>query len=186
MTDSNREDIDMVHQCLSIGPHAFGRLVYKYQSALQSFAWSILGDTDAAKDAVQEVLIKIYYQLAEFNQEKNFRGWIFTITKNHCLDMIRKENRMRKVFDKICAVFKADTLPRQPKNENSILFSYYLTHLKVHERIAISLKIEHNYSAREIGQLLNCSEKTAAVHVFNARKKLKRIFLESENKGGRQ
>ena len=58
----------------------------------------------------------------------------------------------------------------------SEFFSPLLKQLKPRERLALMLKMEENFSAREIAEVLNCSESTARVHVFNAKRKIRRIL----------
>jgi RNA polymerase sigma factor (sigma-70 family) len=71
--------------------------------------------------------------------------------------------------------------------EESPLFYPLLKVLNAKERSALSLKLNENYSAREIAEILKCSENTVRVHLYRARRKLKTElqkkvkFLKNEN-----
>jgi RNA polymerase sigma factor (sigma-70 family) len=54
--------------------------------------------------------------------------------------------------------------------------------LNERERIALSLQINENYTAKEIGKILDCSENSVRVLLFKAKKKLKKNLLANETK----
>ncbi|RYG31541.1 MAG: RNA polymerase sigma factor, partial [Chitinophagaceae bacterium] len=62
------------------------------------FAVSIkyLKDSDSAKDAVMDVFEELGDKLKK-HDVTNFRSWLHTVVKNHCLMKLRKENRNKTV-----------------------------------------------------------------------------------------
>ena len=62
---------------------AFGSLVSHYRQFADRVATQILRTEEAAADAVQEALIKVYRALPRF-QEGNFRSWLLRIVTNTC------------------------------------------------------------------------------------------------------
>jgi RNA polymerase sigma-70 factor, ECF subfamily len=50
-----------------------------------------IGDTDSAKDIVQMVLLKIYQKLRTLDDHSKFSSWIYSITRNLCLDEIKRK-----------------------------------------------------------------------------------------------
>jgi len=65
---------------------------------------------------------------------------------------------------------------KRRKIEDSEIFSPILSKLKDKERIAISLRVNEGYSAKEIAQTLDCAESTARVYLFNAKRKLRKLL----------
>ena len=60
----------------------------------------MLGDPIEAEDAVQEILIKIVTNLANFRGESAFTTWVYSIAANHLLTVRRKKSRHNEVsFD---------------------------------------------------------------------------------------
>ena len=168
----------LIEKALQGDLEAFEMLVKKYQSSLVALAWNILGDPDDAHDAAQETFLQAYTNLERFDREKNFKTWIFSIAAKRSIDRLRKQKSFLKYFNKTMKEKEQNPNPhvtqKNEKIEESEIFSPLLEKLKNKERIAISLKINENYSAKEIGAVLDCSESTARVHLFNARKKLKK------------
>ena len=64
-------------------------VILNYSDSLFRFALSILKEPEAAKDAVQECLIKIWKKRDKLDQIDNPQAWAFRVVKNHCLDVMR-------------------------------------------------------------------------------------------------
>lgn len=68
---------------------AFEALVLKYQDRVYNICRYMLGASDA-EDAAQDVFIKIYKNLANFNPSPSFSAWMSRIAINTCIDYKRK------------------------------------------------------------------------------------------------
>lgn len=64
----------------------------EHNSYLKRYAGSILKNTADAEDAVQETWIKVFKYIDSFDESKgaSYKGWIGTICKRVCIDLIRK------------------------------------------------------------------------------------------------
>ena len=69
------------------------RAINEYESALINYAKSIIRDSEKAKDVVQETLIKLYHEQPE-KVSKSLKSWLFTVCRNRCFDIIRKEKKL--------------------------------------------------------------------------------------------
>ena len=74
-------DGQVIWQCLSGEPEAFGFLVDKYRQSIYAFAYlffilnSKLSDFHDAEDVAQEVFITAYRKLGTLKYWDNFLGW---------------------------------------------------------------------------------------------------------------
>ncbi len=84
------DDVTLVQQCLKGNEQAFAELVSRYSGALYRLAWRMLRNEEEARDAVQEVFLRVHRALASFDQNRKFSTWILRITTNHCIDRIRR------------------------------------------------------------------------------------------------
>ncbi|MEZ4676619.1 MAG: RNA polymerase sigma factor [Caldilineaceae bacterium] len=73
---------------------AFAALIRQYRRLAETAARRILQTEEAAADAVQEALYKVYRSLHTF-QHGNFRSWLLRIVKNTCYDHLRKQARQQ-------------------------------------------------------------------------------------------
>jgi RNA polymerase sigma-70 factor, ECF subfamily len=69
---------------------AFTLLVRKHQTPLFNFALRQLGVPQQAEDVVQEAFVRVVQNAAEFKHEARFTTWVYTITRNLCIDQMRK------------------------------------------------------------------------------------------------
>ena len=67
-----------------------GRMVFRRARAL-------LGDVQAAHDAVQDVFIRALGARAEFESAASPVAWLSRITTNHCLNRLRDTSRRREL-----------------------------------------------------------------------------------------
>ena len=69
---------------------AFIALVQRHQTPLYNFAFRQLRVQSAAEDVVQEAFIRVVQNAADFKHEARFTTWVYTITRNLCIDQMRK------------------------------------------------------------------------------------------------
>lgn len=72
---------------------AFRMLVERYQDWVYNLAFKMLGAPEDAKDATQEVFVRVYRALPGFRGESKFSTWLYRLASNRCLDMARARQR---------------------------------------------------------------------------------------------
>ena len=91
------EEDAMVEAAKNGDVEAFENLMEKYQKRVFNMAFRILSNYDDASETAQEVFIKIYRSLSGFRGDSSFSTWVYTITRNLCMDRLRKESRGGRV-----------------------------------------------------------------------------------------
>jgi len=66
-------------------------LVRRYLPLIFGYVKRYTGNEDDASDIAQEVFVKVWKNLNNFDQSKLFRTWIFTIAKRTAIDELRKQ-----------------------------------------------------------------------------------------------
>jgi RNA polymerase sigma-70 factor (ECF subfamily) len=69
---------------------AFTVLVRRHQTPLYNFALRQLRVQSAAEDVVQEAFVRLVQHAADFKHESRFTTFMYTITRNLCIDQLRK------------------------------------------------------------------------------------------------
>lgn len=72
---------------------SFTMLVERYQRELFHFLLRFLGDRAAAEDVFQETFLQVHQSADQFDPERRFRPWLFTIAANKARDLIRSQAR---------------------------------------------------------------------------------------------
>ena len=83
-----------------------GLLLQRYTLLLLGVCMKYLKDEDEAKDAVQQVFLKVIQELHKYKVEY-FKSWLYMVAKNHCLMRIRE--KQGKVMVEITDRFNGET-----------------------------------------------------------------------------
>jgi len=76
----------------------FERRVHQHRDRVYGFACYFLGDREAAQDVTQEVLIRLWKHHREVD-ETRLVGWLLRVTRNACIDALRRRRSTRNVMD---------------------------------------------------------------------------------------
>jgi RNA polymerase sigma-70 factor (ECF subfamily) len=74
---------------------AFTRLVERHQGRLLRLCQRLLGEREEARDAVQEVFLKVYRKAGGFRPQGQVYTWLYRIATNHCLNQLRRRKVVR-------------------------------------------------------------------------------------------
>lgn len=58
----------------------------------------LLGDSAQAEDAAQEVFVRAYRGMHQYDPHQPFAAWVLSIARNHCIDLIRRRGRGPRLF----------------------------------------------------------------------------------------
>ena len=72
---------------------SFAELVGRYQRELYHFLVRFLGNRAAAEDVFQETFLQVHQSAEQFDPQRRFRPWLFTIAANKARDLIRSQAR---------------------------------------------------------------------------------------------
>jgi RNA polymerase sigma-70 factor (ECF subfamily) len=76
---------------------AFERLVERYEKELFSYLRRYLGDPSMAEDVFQATFLQVHLKGEQFEADKKFRPWLYTIATNQAIDAQRRNKRHRMV-----------------------------------------------------------------------------------------
>ncbi|MDR3643309.1 MAG: sigma-70 family RNA polymerase sigma factor [Candidatus Doudnabacteria bacterium] len=87
-------DVELVDNYLKGDNGALEQLVQRYFKQVFLFAKTYVKQDVLAEDATQETFVKVWQNLKKFDPEKKFKTWLFQITKNTCIDILRKNKNI--------------------------------------------------------------------------------------------
>lgn len=85
----------LIQKVKSGNDHAFRLLVEKYRLDVFRTIYAVLRDEKEAEDAAQEVFMKIYTSLSQY-EDQGFKTWIKRIAVNHAIDVKRKKDKRQE------------------------------------------------------------------------------------------
>jgi RNA polymerase sigma-70 factor (ECF subfamily) len=69
---------------------AFVALAERYRRQLHVHCYRMLGSLEDAEDLVQESILRAWRRRTSFEGRSSFRGWLYRIATNACLDFLRR------------------------------------------------------------------------------------------------
>ena len=168
---------------------AFEALVEKYKRPVMNMAYRTLSDMTEAEDLSQHVFLQVYKAADRYKVSAKFSTWLFTITRNLCLNEIRRRKRHpAESLDKPVAEgedepqrqledtkgFSPPTEALHHELEDKIREA--LATLPDNQRIAISLCQEGELSYEDIAEVLGCSLSATKSLIHRGRETLKQIL----------
>ncbi len=161
------------------------RALAEFEVPLTRYAFSILSDLERARDAVQDTFIKLHSQ-QPVAVEAKLKSWLFTVCRNRCLDILKKERRMIAVDDEqINALPEGGDDPARAlrKAEDRAQVAEHLRELveRIEElpprqREVMRLKFQSDLSYREIGEILGITTSNVGFTIHSAVKRLRQLM----------
>ncbi len=152
-----------------------------YYPRLYHFSKSILKLENGIDDILQEVFVKIWLNRQKIGNPETFNAYIFTITKNEVLNLIRSNLREHTFKDQLFQRAVAEEF------QNSVPLEYeeikngidkIVANLPEKRQQVFDLSRNEGLSNKEIAQQLNISEKTVEDHITHAIKQIKNSMKE--------
>jgi RNA polymerase sigma-70 factor (ECF subfamily) len=178
---------------------AFTELVDKYKQPIINFAYRMVHDQTEAEDLAQAAFVQVYKSAERYQVTSKFTTWLFTITRNLCLNEIRR--RTRHPADSLDAPRQdledqpepqvEDKKGRSPPDllldqelESKIVEA--LDELPENQRTAILLCRQEEVSYEQIAEVLDCSLSAVKSLIFRGRETLKTRLKAYLNTGAWQ
>ncbi len=91
--NDERSDEALLSAHLLGEPDALKTLISRYQRELVQFLYRFMGDHAAAEDVFQEAFLQVHQSAPQFDSERRFKPWLFTIAANKARDAMRSAAR---------------------------------------------------------------------------------------------
>lgn len=146
-----------------------------------------LKDEDAAHDATMNIFEKLFIDLQK-HQITNFKSWLHTVCKNHCLILLRKPNVLvsinedeeenENLFMQLSNILNHDD-DKQEKEEKLQAVENAILSLKDKQKQCIELFYLKQKSYVEIAAITGYTENEVKSYIQNGKRNLK-IILEQK------
>lgn len=173
-----QKEKDIIDGCLS-GSRRDQELLYRrYAPRLYAVCLQYSGNTEEARDVLQEGFIKIFENLSRFSHEGSFEGWMRRIIVNTALEKYRSRYYLSRVDD-IDEVREPEADPEN--NDFAGLAAFDLLNMIMElppkYRMVFNLYAIEGYSHKEIGEMVGISEGTSKSNLSRAREILQKKVM---------
>ena len=170
-------DDDKLFARISQGDEEAFTIVYnKYHKLIYVLAYRYLMSVEMAEDVVQHVFTRLWEYRSELCVSISLKNYLFTMTKNHVLNLIRNENSaLIKNYEIVQAipVYEDDLIEKLEEKEMMSLFYQAVELLPPQKREICLMKIKEELSNQEIADKLKLSINTVKTHYSEALKLLR-------------
>ena len=181
------DEISIIKQVLGGDADAFEHIVKKYEKKVYNLALRYLKNRDDALDLSQEVFIQVYSNLAQFRGDSQFSTWIYRVTYNKCVDMLRKTQKLRRnvVMSTDDENFfetrdrRASIEEDYEGRETLVTVMKIIDTLPSEQRDVVILRYIKDLSYSQIADVLEIAEGTVKSRLNRARLKIKEQLKES-------
>lgn len=152
------------------------------------FRWALvkIGTRDDAEDVCQEVMIRVHRYLNRFDDRSKVTSWVYKITSNAVADHHRRSIRHLRAADSPdsneshdAAAPLLDEASRIDSNRAVELVSSFFEGLPAKQREVFDLADLQGHRPAEIAEMLGMNANTVRVHLFRARRFIRRKILET-------
>ena len=170
------EDTDVIQTYLNTQADLCFTLIYsRYSSKVYAKCIALLKSEVQARDATQEIFMKIFLNLSKFGHRSRFSTWVYSISYNYCIDFLRKQQKKQALF--------SDEMANPPDISNQEVPDYELLELEVKvlkqvldripvgDKAVLLMKYQDEMSIKEMSSVLNKSESAIKMKIKRAKAK---------------
>ena len=148
MKTDNRDRGDWIRQALS-----------EHERQLLIYSARLVGDFDCARDVVQDAFLKLCKQ-PKAKVAGHVKQWLFTVCRNRCYEILRKEKRMTTLEDAhldALSVEQQHPVEALQRQENLSTVLGIIQSLPSKQQEVIRLKFQGGLSYKEISKITSLS-----------------------------
>ena len=135
---------------------AFSYLYDNYSGALYSVILSILQDKELANDVLQEVFIKVWRQIDQYDANKGrLFTWLVNISRNTSIDTLRSKSYNTQKQNRELTETVYNAAGSINTETDKIGLRKIVSRLKEDHKVLVELAYFHGYTQDEISKFLN-------------------------------
>lgn len=162
-----------------------GELYKRYSHLVYGVCLKYLKNEDESKDAVLQIFENLMEDLLK-HDVTNFKSWLHSVTRNHCLMILRKQQTILKKESQFEYEHSSETIseisftPHEKEIKEELLteLEKALTYLKEEQRVCIELFFLQEKRYEEVAEITGYSAKQVKSYIQNGKRNLA-IHLKS-------
>ncbi|RSN26729.1 RNA polymerase subunit sigma-70 [Streptomyces sp. WAC 05977] len=157
---------------------AYEQLVLRFQGPMYRLALRMLGNKGDAEDVVQEVFLVAWRRLDQLQEDAAFVGWLYRMTTNRCLNVIRARKPVADVeLDQQESAGSAGRPERAAETSAQMTaLTGALDELTPEQRACWLLREVHGRSYEEIAKAIGATTTAVRGRIARARAQLAEVM----------
>jgi RNA polymerase sigma factor (sigma-70 family) len=177
------EDEDLVVKYMQTQSDYYFDLIYnRFSNKVYRKCVLMLGNKESASDATQDIFIKLFNNLSKYNGKARLSTWIFSITYNHCIDILRVSKK--KYVEEI-----KDNIILKSSNDDEILdkeifeleinkIEQIFDQLHPDEKALLLMKYIDGASIKDLAEMYNKNESAIKMKIMRTKEKVRMYYVK--------
>ena len=162
ISEPNKE---LIENCQKGDMESF-KLIYRhYEKTIYGYCFRMLNNQQDSEDAMQTIFLNLYRGIGKYRFKARFSTYLFTITRNVCIDLLKNQKGEKKNLDEV------ENISVNPRSAEQDIANA-ISRLPQKTRECFILFAMEGYPQGEIAELLNIKPGTVKAFIFQARQKL--------------
>ncbi len=162
----------------------FAAIIERYQAAIRRYIIRLgcINDDDA-DDLLQDIFLKVYVNLNDYDQDLKFSSWLYRIAHNEVISFFRKKKARPALINSEDKELLLENISddkylidESQKANYGALLDKAMTQLNPAQREALILKYFEEKSYNEISDIMKIPMGTVATLIDRGKKKLKKFL----------
>lgn len=180
-------DRELIERCLAKGREtesAWEEVVRRYRRKVFGIAYKFTGRYEESQDLTQEIFLRVFRSLDKFDRNADFGTWLYSVSRNHCIDHYRSGRRERELLipyemplEQVASPPRFDPHRRIEVRDKREMLLEALGSLPDKLKEAVVLRDIRGLSYQEIVEKLSLPEGTVKSRINRGRLELGRALL---------
>lgn len=161
---------------------AFAQLYNAYIKKIYSYALSIVKSAMLAEDITHDTFVKLWENAKDIHTDKTIQAYLYTLTRNQCLNTIRRAARETWISDEMTSHALASSengLEFTERKETGKFISLAIDQLPPQRRIIYDLCRNQGFSYKQVAEKLGIKDTTVNSQMVKANKTIRDFMLRN-------
>ena len=165
----------MATRARSTPDEEFARLLLEHRGALIRYALRRVSDLSSAEDLVAEVFVVAWRRRDQLPPREEEMFWLYGVAHNVLRNMVRSRGRSLRLEARLASERQGEA---PASSVDFTALGEGLVALAEDDQEILRLVYWEGLSLREVGAVLDCTEKAAGIRVSRARSRLREVMAE--------
>ena len=152
-------------------PEALSALYETHVDRVYAYARHLLGNREDAEEVTSEAFLRAFEKAATYRGESPFRGWLFGIARNLCMDRLRQPKLL--LMEPEESERASDNGRSASQMETGILVRRALSEISEEHRLILMLCDVEQWDAKEVAEMQQKSLPATKSLLYRARRALR-------------
>ena len=191
----DHEETEMISRCQQGDQEALKDIFDKYHKKVYRIAYGVVRQREDALDIVQEVFIKLFRSIKNFQGRSHFYTYLYRMVMNTAIDHTRKSGKkFASSLDEEGSFEPSDGAEKGPERvflqkELEERVKRAMDKLPAEQKVALIFRDMEGLSYQEMAEAMGCSIGTVMSRLHYGRKKMQEllkdyVMLHGQSRGG--